>query len=221
MRFCSDWRLKTVSSIAFMIVFFAGYFSLLKFPVFPATTMPQLGLDRLIPFTPQALGWYVSLWFYVEVPVALLRTREEVFAYGKAVALLALTGFAVFFFWPTRLIPAYIDPVSHPAFGFLQGIDASGNACPSLHVAFAVFSAMAIERSLEAIRAPLAIQFVNTGWCLGIIYSTLATRQHVSLDVGAGIGLAVFVRTLLRYFQKRSADRGALPSPVGVREMKI
>jgi membrane-associated phospholipid phosphatase len=35
----------------------------------------------------------------------------------------------------------------------------------------------------------------NWLWCLGILYSTVAIRQHVALDVlaGAGLGAAVAV----------------------------
>ena len=36
----------------------------------------------------------------------------------------------------------------------------------------------------------------NWTWCTGIIYSTLATRQHVAVDVLAGLMLGVLAATL-------------------------
>ena len=64
--------------------------------------------------------------------------------------------------------------------------DAAGNACPSLHVAFAVFSGMWLERVLKAIRASWVLRVLNVAWCAGITYATLATKQHVVVDVVAG-----------------------------------
>jgi len=71
---------------------------------------------------------------------------------------------------------------------FLKNLDASGNACPSLHVATAVFSGMWLHRLLLRFGAPLWMLVVNGGWCAGIVYSTLAIRQHVIVDVLAGLG---------------------------------
>ena len=35
------------------------------------------------------------------------------------------------------------------------------------------------------------LQLLNIAWCVGIAYSTLATKQHVALDVFAGTALAL------------------------------
>ena len=44
----------------------------LRNPVFPVTTMPLTPLDAWIPFVPQALAIYLSLWFYVGIPAVTL-----------------------------------------------------------------------------------------------------------------------------------------------------
>jgi membrane-associated phospholipid phosphatase len=54
-------------------------------------------------------------------------------------------------------------------------------------VAFAVFTAMLFARLLREMRSGLLIRGLNWLWCLGIIYSTIAIRQHVALDAVAGI----------------------------------
>lgn len=189
----AEWKLKTVGSLVFIALFFTGYLLLLKYPLFPAHTMPVFAVDRWIPFRPSALWLYLSLWLYVEIPVGLLERRAELLSYGKALAAIALVGFAIFLFWPTTIAGTDTSWLQHPAYRALKEIDASGNACPSLHVAFAVFSAISIERSLRPVRAPIYYHALNVLWCLGIVYSTIATRQHVVTDVLAGALLALGV----------------------------
>jgi len=198
-----------------MGAFFTGYFLLLKYPAFQATAMPVLAMDRWIPFQPGALWIYVSLWLYVQLAPALLLHRAEVVSYGKALIGLSGAGFILFFFYPTTLAPSSIDWTQHAAFQTLKAVDASGNACPSLHVAFALFTAFSLSQSLRALGAPLLLRVVNGVWCLGIIYSTLATRQHVFLDVFGGtllalIAWAVYVRC------DSSSGVSARPSSQGV-----
>ena len=58
---------------------------------------------------------------------------------------------------------------------------------------FAVFSAFWFERLLRQMGAGRLVRAFNWLWCLGILYSTVATRQHVALDVLAGAGLGALV----------------------------
>jgi membrane-associated phospholipid phosphatase len=150
------------------------------------------------------LPLYFSLWFYVSLAPALLVDRRELISYGLAAIGLSATGMGIFLFWPTALPRSDVDWSQHPSFGFLKSIDASGNACPSLHVAFAVFTAVWFERLLREMGAGRFVRALNWLWCLGILYSTVATRQHVSLDVLAGIALGAAVAVvhlrLLRAF---------------------
>jgi peptidoglycan-N-acetylglucosamine deacetylase len=173
----------------FMGGFFAGYFHLLRHPIFPVTIIPLTALDRLIAFCPTAIGFYVSLWFYALLGPALLRGRREFFVYGVAVVTLTAVGFGTFLFWPNATPPPHADWTQYPSFRFLETVDAAGNACPSLHVAFAVFTAVWLERLLRQIGAPLVMRALNGAWCLAIMYSTLATKQHVTIDALAGTAL--------------------------------
>jgi hypothetical protein len=49
-------------------------------------------------------------------------------------------------------------------------------------VATAVFSAFWIDLLLRDMRAPRAWRWVSLVWVLLIVWSTLATKQHVALD---------------------------------------
>jgi len=188
--------LKSIGTTLFIGLFFGAYFYLLKVPAYPATVMPIIFLDRLIGFQPQALPMYVSLWIYVSLPPALLATRRELYGYGMAMAGTCLAGLIIFYFWPTIVPAANIDWTQYPDVEFLKNIDAAGNACPSLHVTTAVFSGIWLHHLLRRFDAPLWILTFNWAWCIGIVYSALATRQHVAVDVLGGLALGTLVAYL-------------------------
>ena len=179
-----------------MTLFFFAYFWVLHHPRFPVTTMPLTAVDRLIRFRPEALPLYLSLWFYVSLVPALLINRRELVSYVLAVVGMSVIGLGIFLRWPTTVFWPDADWSQHPAFAFLQSVDASGNACPSLHVAFAVFTAIWLGRLLRQMGAGRGASAGNWLWCLGILYSTVAIRQHVALDVLAGVGLGAIVAVM-------------------------
>ena len=191
---------KGIGTTLFMSLFFVAYFYLLKQPAYPATVMPITFVDRLIGFQPLAFPLYISLWVYVCLPPALMMTRREVVGYALAMAATCLAGLTVFYFWPTVVPSPNIDWAQYPNMDFLKKIDATGNACPSLHVATAIFSGIWLHHLLRRFGAPQWILVFNWIWCIGIVYSTMATLQHVAVDVLAGLALgAVAAYLSLRY----------------------
>lgn len=187
------WRPKCIGTTVGMTVFFVVYFWLLHHPFFPITIMPLTAVDRMIGFQPQALWIYVSLWLYVSLAPSLLNERRVLWSYLWATTALSVIGLGIFLFWPTAVPMADIGGAGHAFFSMLQTVDATGNACPSMHVAFAVFTAIWFERLLREMNTGPLVRLGNLLWCLGILYSTIATRQHVALDVlaGAFLGAAV------------------------------
>lgn len=195
--------IKSIGTTLFIGLFFSAYLYLLKTPVYPTTVMPITLLDHLISFQPQALPLYISLWVYVSLPPALLSTRRELYGYAMAMAATCLAGLIIFYFWPTAVPAANIDWSQDPAVDFLKNMDSAGNACPSLHVTTAVFSAFWLHHLLRNFGAPKWILTFNWAWCIGIIYSTLATRQHVALDVLAGLALGLLAAWLSLLARRR------------------
>ncbi len=201
-RMRTHWLAKMLGTMAAMGAFFAAYFWLLRHPLYPITIMPLTALDRIVGFRPAALPVYLSLWLYVSLAPGLLVGRREILAYVLAVVGLGVFGLGTFLVWPTAVPPSGVNWSQHPAFGFLQAADAAGNACPSLHVAFAVLTAMWLGRSLRQMGAGRGVRSFNWLWCGGILYSTVAIRQHVALDVLAGSALgAAIAGLLLRWVQ--------------------
>jgi membrane-associated phospholipid phosphatase len=179
--------LKIVGTTAFISLFFVGYFQVLRNAAYPVSTMPVTALDQLIGFQPAALPAYLSLWFYVGIPPALLHGLRELLAYGCWIAALCLAGLGIFYLWPTAVPALAVDTALHPGFRLLQGVDAAGNACPSMHVATATFSALWLDRLLREVGAGHGSRALNGAWFALIAYSTLAVKQHVAIDVLAGL----------------------------------
>lgn len=204
--------LKSLGIPAFMALFFVGYFLLADHPLFAVTVMPDTAVDRLIGFQPWALWLYGSLWVYVSLAPGLIGERRELVAFAIAALGLSLAGMAVFFLWPTATPVSAVDWARYPAYAFLKNADRARNACPSLHVAFSVFSGICIARVLRRIHAPAAVRLLNAAWALAIVYSTLATKQHVALDGVAGALLGGEAALLyLRYLRRRA------PAPAAAR----
>lgn len=190
--------LKLAGTTLWTTLFFVGYFHLLRYPAYPVTVMPLTWVDTLVPFQPAMLWPYLSLWFYIGIAPGLQRDFRQLLVYGLWTIGLLGSGLLVFHFWPTAVPPLSIDRAGHPGFALLEGVDANGNACPSMHVASAVFTALRLHAVLREIGAPAALRLVNLVWVALIAWSTMAVRQHVALDVlaGAALGLAFALLSL-------------------------
>lgn len=205
LRFC--WPAKLAGTAFGMTAFFGVYFWVLNHPLFPVTIMPLTPIDRLISLQPAALPLYLSLWLYVSLGPALLIDRRELVSYGLAWVVLSATGLGIFLLWPTAVPPPDIDWSQHPGLAFLKSADAAGNACPSLHVAFAVFTGIWLGRLLRQMGAGPALLALNGLWCAGILYSTMATRQHVFPDVLAGAALGAITAIAHLGWLRRAPDQ--------------
>ena len=183
--------IKAIGIMAFIAVFMLIYLQLLKTPRVPVTEMPLLWLDHAISFQPHALPMYLTLWLYVSLPPALLTGLPELKHYVVSIAAVCLIGLACFLIWPNAVPPVMVDWASYPGVAFLRDVDAAGNACPSLHVATATFSALWIDRRLRELGAGPVVRWGNWLWCLAIAWSTMAIKQHVALDVLAGFVLGL------------------------------
>jgi membrane-associated phospholipid phosphatase len=146
---------------------------------------------------------------YVSLAPAFLKNFRELFSYGMATLAMSIAGLGIFLLWPTA-VPAFEAGVAtNPALSVLKGVDLAANACPSLHVSFAVFTGIWLARLLREVGAPLAAHYFNWLWCAGIVYSTLATRQHVVLDVVGGTVLGAVVAWLHLTLMRRIEQDGS------------
>ncbi len=213
-RFRYRFWLKLLGISGFMWLFFLAYFHLLRHPAHAVTTVPLTAVDGWVAFTPWALWPYVSLWVYVGIAPGLMPALAPLLRYGAWAAGLCAAGLACFYFWPTA-VPLGLQPADaarHAGFAVLRGVDAAGNASPSLHVASAVFSAFWVRRTLLELAAPAALHGLSWAWCAAIVWSTLATKQHVALDVAAGTALALLFAALSLRFSPPPPRRAHDPA---------
>lgn len=211
LRIRRHFLLKLAGTSFFTWLFFVAYFHLLRHPVHPVLVMPLTPVDHMIPFQPWMLFPYLSLWVYVGFAPGLQRTFAELVVYGVWVVGLCLAGLAFFYAWPTAVPAVALDVSAYAGFAMLQGVDAAGNACPSMHVAVAIFTAARLDDVLRQARTPQVFRVLNALWFLAIAWSTLAIKQHVVLDAlaGAALGMA-FALPSLRWRPRPLASPSAV-----------
>lgn len=185
-RFTALWYLKAFGTMAFMVLFFQAYFWVQRNPLGEPVLMPTLAIDDWVPFTPAAFAAYVSLWVYVSLPAAWMPNLRTLLVLGLWTAAMCIFCLLLFWVFPTQMPVPDIDWSLHPELAFMKGLDAASNACPSLHVASAVFSAFWLHRIFLQVGAPSLLRWLSVLQCAVIVWSTMAVRQHVFLDVVAG-----------------------------------
>jgi membrane-associated phospholipid phosphatase len=183
------FRLKVVLIGSLAVVLSFCYGAVQKWPIKGAVVRPQVWLDTAIPFTPAAAWVYLSCFVYLVLSGCLLTRREDCWRFFWYVAAIGFFGDAIFFFYPTAVPPR--PGVAAQPYAMIVASDGLGNAFPSVHVAFAVFSALVMQRTLRGFarsgftRSGIA-RCVSWLWAVAIILSTLTIRQHVAIDVAGG-----------------------------------
>ncbi len=204
------WPLKAVGMSGFMTLFFWAYFEILNHPRTPPWVMPLTGPDHWVGLVPWAYPVYLSLWLYVYLAPSAMGNLRALVWYGVWVGAMCLFCLGIFWWFPTQTPVQTIDWTLHPGLSMIKGVDAAGNAFPSLHVASAVFSACWLQRVITQLRGARWLVLLSYAHCLAIMWSTLATLQHVALDVlgGTVVGL-VFAALSLRHIQdtRSAAER--------------
>ncbi|SDZ00899.1 PAP2 superfamily protein [Variovorax sp. YR634] len=192
-RIATLWVVKMIGTTVGISGFFVVYFWVMHNPPSEPMVMPLTRLDHWVGVSDDAMVLYGSLWFYISLAPAFAKDKAELWACARDAAIMAAVGLVVFWLFPTTVPVFAVDWAQYPALQFLKATDVGGNAFPSLHVAFAVLTAVLLERQLRSVTAPTWLRALNMLWAFGIVYSTLATRQHVLLDVLGGTLLAAAV----------------------------
>ena len=177
-----------------------------------ARGIPSTWLDALVPYSEPWAWIYVSLYFGLLVPL-LSRDRVAIVRYAWAVVMVCCTSHALFVAMPTTAGIAVPRPSSALA-QLIVAADGEANACPSLHASLAVLTAIAAPALFGRRRAVTVGAWV---WALAVVFSALATKRHVAIDLGAGALLALAAWWLTRCGSKRSTSAASRPIATVIR----
>lgn len=137
----AEWKIKFLLGGVITVLFWAAYFRLEQLSHSSVTQMPALAIDRMVPFMPSTAFVYVSQFVTVPLVVWLMTSRRQLLRCCHGLLLLMSVSFLVFYFWPTVISRPGIVPGKFFIYDMVVGADKSGNACPSLHAAFGIFTA--------------------------------------------------------------------------------
>lgn len=175
------------------VVLVLCYFIPNHFVLFTPHSVVLTRFDALVPLSPEWVWFYVSYYPLLVAAYFLTTGHPAQRVYVRAMALAASIGFFIFLFFPTT-IPRELYPWTGPygrsadLLEYVRRADKSVNCLPSMHVALSFISASAISLVFGwRARAFVWLLFI------GIVYSTMATKQHYFVDLVAGFALAVTV----------------------------
>jgi membrane-associated phospholipid phosphatase len=184
-RVRSELRLKLALLIGLNLVVWTPYITLQRIHFFPPTEMPITFVDRAIPFSPNAVWFYLSIYLLLPIGPFLLVDRAKIFAYSRGVLGLSFIATLFFIFCPATCARP-IGPTSNHLYQALVAIDNPYHAFPSLHAAFAIYSSLCALDVVRSLFGNPKIEIVIWTWAALILYATIATRQHVLIDLIGG-----------------------------------
>lgn len=181
---------RVYSGILVVIWILAPYSILQHVEIFPVLWIPQLALDQAIPVNFQAIWFYYSYLFLLAL-VGLTVEKDLFIRYLYTVGWVTAVSHAFFLFMPNGVSRAEVGVDSAPwLYQLLVNIDQPRNAFPSLHASLSVAAAITAQYSNNLPKWSKPVVWL---WVIGIFWSTIALRQHVSLDLLGGAIVAVLV----------------------------
>jgi membrane-associated phospholipid phosphatase len=193
-RLQSETVLKLILMVVLNLLVYLPYLFLQRHHFFPAKNMQPTSFDRMIPFSDQAVWLYLSIYLLMPVGPFLMNNRNQIFRYAAGIILISLSANIIFIFRPTSC-PRPDVQGTIPAYQMLTTIDNSFHAFPSLHAAFAVYSALCGALVLRELNVSRRWRISLGLWAFMILFATLATKQHVLADIIAGstLGFVIYI----------------------------
>ena len=154
-------------------------------------------LDRILGFRPWWIWLYLSLWIMWFLPVYFLSWSEYRLFMAAAAAcyVIAFVGFAICSDGHPRPDPAGLSPPLHLAYQLLYAIDPNRNVFPSVHAIVGTLLIWVFWKKKYGGLAAL--------WGALVVCSSIFTKQHTIVDVGAGVLVAVIVLALGKTVERR------------------
>lgn len=185
--------LVSLSGILWFVVVYGGCDAITAHRV--TRVRIHLGWELNIPFIPETVLIYMTIYLLFVVAPFILRQRHEFLTLAITLDAIILVGGIGFLLIPAQL--AFAPPAEVGAFPglfrFADRLNLTYNLVPSLHVALSVACIAAY-----AMRTGATGRVLLWIWALAISASTLLTHQHHLLDVVAGWIVALLLVGLVQ-----------------------
>ena len=183
------YLLKMGLIVLVITMIFVPYLLIQKLSIFEITIIPETTVDRLIPFNDGFIWVYNTLSLFAIIVTFQFTEKRELLKYVGGILVISIASMLIFVFFPTECPRPPLEGTTE-FYQYFITLDKPSNALPSLHISVVLYTMLTVVINVEMNRAFKVILGV---WCAVIIYSTLATKQHLMLDVYAGVLLAVLV----------------------------
>ena len=199
---------RLLSGFAVGGIVFAGYLLLQRVSLRPVMWLEPGPLEGWVIASNSAPVVYLYLSFYLLTLIPGLLPADEQFR--RFLIALTITGFVslvVFLLVPSGVLrPLEFRTEASAVYLRLIDVDLPRNAFPSLHASVTTLSAIVSGIVLKNWMSRLLFW----AWAAGILWSTMATRQHVLFDVVSGALLACLSWIAAAWFinQRAKVDSG-------------
>jgi membrane-associated phospholipid phosphatase len=194
---------RAFSGIILVIWILAPYVLLQQFAIRDIWWLQPTAFDYAIPINFHSLWFYYTFYLLLGV-VGLSIERPVYLRYLYVIGWTTMVAHMIFLLIPNGLTRIEIHLPDAPVYyHWLANCDAPRNAFPSLHVALSVVAGIA---ACSSARFNLAARTGVILWILGIIWSTIALRQHVIIDGIAGAFIASIVWLIVGRVSRREFD---------------
>lgn len=176
-------------SVGFIVCIWilAPYLLLQKFAIIDIWWLQTNSLDQAIPVNFNAI--YVYFSYYLLLAWTGLWISSETFTrYMKTICVVCLISHFCFFFIPSGISRDNLGTENAPyLYRWLISWELPRNCFPSLHASLATLATLALftKSKFTGILASF--------WTVGILWSAIALRQHVVIDLAAGILISTAV----------------------------
>lgn len=182
------WMLPVIFTFAFNNIIYFGVRIFTEGKYHYDFTAP---VDELVPFIPQFIVVYFGCYILWVVNYCIIakQDKERRYRFFTADFYARIVCMLCFLLLPTTNIRPILDgsDIWTDAVRFLYSIDPASNLLPSIHCMASWFCYVGIRGNKKI---PLWYRRFTGIAALVVFYSTLALRQHVIVDVAAGVALA-------------------------------
>ena len=189
-------REKVIALSLLTIFFYLCYFLIPSISFIEPKKVLYLTIDNKINFDSNFTILYLSIFIYMPFAWIFIKYLFELKQFAFGIVLQNLVAVIFFTFYPMFIDRPILN--NHDLYFYLIKIDKSTNTFPSLHASFTVYSFLWINQIFKNLkRFSLLIRFFFFVWGVLILYSTLAIKQHVVIDLLSGGLFAILIFFIL------------------------